>query len=241
MTETLPFHPTLRSEYDPAVLDHAQRSQRAQRLHAALCDAGLWQADAHVLDVGCGSGLLLSALGHDVRQRIGCDLRRELYVQVKSRVDDVHFAQADGMHLPFPDCSFHCVICMAAVGEFPDWRAALSEMARCVMPGGVLYVTLSNSRVLLPLFRLLECLGHKVARSQWAYARASRRLVTERPAAGCGVSALAGWRYVHLTPYLVRSQWPWLGAVPLPVLDWLMRRLAPSFGHAWQRQEGNDL
>src|SRR5262249_35493750 len=60
--ETHPFE-TLRHEYDPEVLDSAQRTQRAQRLYAALCAAGLWRPRARLLDVGCGSGLLLAALG----------------------------------------------------------------------------------------------------------------------------------------------------------------------------------
>jgi SAM-dependent methyltransferase len=241
MTETYVFQATLRSEYDPAVLDGAQRAQLAQRLHMALCDAGLWPAQARLLDVGCGSGLLLSALGHDVRQRIGCDLRRELYVQVRPHVAQVAFAQADGLHLPFPDACFDLVTCMAVMGEFPDWPAALHEMARCVAPGGVLYVTITHGRLLLPLFGWLERLGYRVAHSQWDYARASLRPVAGRPEAGFGVAALAGWRYVHLTPHLARSQWPWLHALPYAVLDRVLRRCAPSFGHAWQRQESNAL
>ena len=58
-----------------AVLDRSQRIKRAWRLHAALHTAGLWKADARLLDIGCGSGWLLAALGDDVRQRVGCDLR----------------------------------------------------------------------------------------------------------------------------------------------------------------------
>ena len=73
MIETYPFE-TLRHEYDPEVLDSSQRTQRAQRLYAALCAAGLWRPQARLLDVGCGSGLLLAALGKEPRQRIGCDV-----------------------------------------------------------------------------------------------------------------------------------------------------------------------
>ena len=240
MAESAPFRETLRSEYDPAVLDRVQRAQRARRVHAALCAAGLWRTEPCLLDVGCGSGLLLAALGDDVRQRVGCDLRREIYMQARSQVDGVLFVQADGMRLPFPEGRFDVVLCLAVMGEFSDWRAALSEMARCVAPGGVLYVTVTNSRFLLRLFRLAECLGYKVARSQWAYAQASMRLAAWEPQLGFGVPSLAGWHYVHLTPYLICSQWPWLRAVPLPLLDWLARRLAPSFGYAWRRTSGQE-
>lgn len=124
MIETCPFPDALRHEYDAAVLDRSGRIKRAWRLHAALRTVGLWRADARLLDIGCGSGLLLAALGDNVRQRIGCDLRGELYVQVREQVPNVLFAQADGMQLPFPDDSFDLVTCLAVIGEFVDWRGA---------------------------------------------------------------------------------------------------------------------
>ena len=235
MIETRPFPEALRHEYDAAVLDHSQRIQRAWRLHAALCAADLWRADARLLDVGCGSGLLLAALGDDVRQRIGCDLRRDLYVQVREQVQNVLFAQADGMQLPFPDSSFDFVTCLAVIEEFSDWQGVLQEMARCVAPGGVLCVTVTNGKLLTSLYRFVTRVGIRVRASWWEYSLSSLRLAAGRPEAGFGVPALAAWRYIHLTPHLARSQWPWLRLLPFLLVDWCMRRFAPSFGFAWQR------
>ena len=235
MTEACLFPDALRQEYDPAVLDRSQRIQRARRLHAALRSAGLWRGDAHLLDIGCGAGLLLAALGDDVRQRVGCDLRRDLYVRVREHVQNVLFAQADGMHLPFPDSSFDCVTCLAVMGEFVDWQGALQEMARCVAPGGVLCVTVTNGKLLTSLYTCVTRFGIRVRPSAWEYSRSSLRLAAGRPEEGFAMLTLAAWRYTHLTPYLARSQWRWLRLLPRPVLDWLTRRFAPSFGFAWQR------
>ncbi len=44
--------------------------------------------------------------------------------------------------LPFPDASFDAVTCLEALEFLPDPRAALSEMARVLRPGGVLLVSL---------------------------------------------------------------------------------------------------
>jgi SAM-dependent methyltransferase len=230
-----PFPDALRHEYDAAVLDRSRRIKRAWRLHAALHTAGLWKADARLLDIGCGSGWLLAALGDDVRQRVGCDLRGDLYIQVRDQVHNILFAQADGMRLPFPDDSFDLVTCLAVIGEFSDWRGALQEMARCVTPGGLLYVTVTNGKLLIPLYRFVTRLGIGVRPSWWEYGLSSLRLAAERPEDGFGVPTLTAWRYIHLTPYLARSQWPWLRALPFPLVDRGMRRFAPSFGFAWQR------
>jgi ubiquinone/menaquinone biosynthesis C-methylase UbiE len=225
----------LRHEYDPEVLDCAQRTQRAQRLYAALCAAGLWRPQARLLDVGCGSGLLLAALGGDTRQRIGCDVRQSLYVHTREQVGCVLFTQADAICLPFPDGTFDLVTCLAVIEELTDWRGALQEMARCVAPGGVLYVTVTNGRLLTPLYTWVERLGVHVRASAWAYSVSSLRLTEAEPEAGFSVPALATWRYIHLTPYLARSQWAWLRLLPWPYLNWCMHYFAPSLGFAWQR------
>jgi ubiquinone/menaquinone biosynthesis C-methylase UbiE len=156
-------------------------------------------------------------------------------MQARRQATGVLFTQADGMQLPFPDGYFHFVMCRAMIEELPDWRVGLSEMARCVAPGGILYLTVTHSQLLLPLYRLAELLGCTIRHNRWAYARSSRGLSNLRPREGFGIPSLAAWHYVHITPYLARSQWPWLRLLPGPVLDWLMRQCAPSFGHAWQR------
>jgi len=168
-------------------------------------------------------------------QCIGCDIYVDAFLDTTPRPEDIFFIQADGTQLPFADGYFDLVMALAVIGEFPDWRAALREMARCVAPGGMLYVTVTNSRILLPLYRLAERLGYQVRRTWWEYARLSMRLAESRPEDGFSVPTLAGWCYIHLTPYLICSQWPWLRLLPRPVLDWLTRRFAPSFGFAWQR------
>jgi len=225
----------LRHEYDSEVLDCSQRTQRAQRLYAALCAAGLWRPQARLLDVGCGSGLLLAALGRDTRQRIGCDVRQSLYVQTREQGSSVLFTQADAICLPFLDGAFDLVTCLAVIEELTDWRGALQEMARCVAPGGVLYVTVTNGRLLTPLYTWVERLGMHVRASAWAYSVSSLRLTEAEPEAGFSVPALATWRYIHLTPYLARSQWSWLRLLPWPYLNWCMHYFAPSLGFAWQR------
>jgi ubiquinone/menaquinone biosynthesis C-methylase UbiE len=234
MIETYPFE-KLRHEYDSLVLDRVQRIQRAQRLYAALCAAGLWRPAARLLDVGCGSGLLLAALGRDTQQRVGCDVRRSLYIHTREQVGSVLFTQADATYLPFPDGAFDLVTCLAVIEECMDWRGALQEMARCVAPGGILYVTVTNGRFLTPLYTLIERLGWRVRASAWAYSVSSLRLTEAQSKAGLSVPALATWRYIHLTPYLARSQWSWLRLLPLSYLNWCMRSFAPSLGFAWQR------
>ncbi|HXQ23441.1 MAG TPA: methyltransferase domain-containing protein [Candidatus Acidoferrales bacterium] len=235
MTERTLLSEAHRGEYYHQLIDRRERAALARRHQNALRLAGVWQPPTRILDVGCGSGLLLSTLSPPSAVRVGCDIFVDAFRDGGLRPDDVLFVQADGTRLPFADGSFDLVICLAVIGEFPDWRAALAEMTRAVAPGGVLYVTLANSRLLLPSYRLVERFGGRVRQTWWEYARACQRLSTDRASAGFGVPALAGWRYVDVTPYLARSHWSWVRVVPLSLLRAALSRLAPSFGFAWQR------
>jgi len=48
----------------------------------------------------------------------------------------VRFARGDAERLPFDDASFDAVLCECAFCTFPDKRAAASEFARVLRPGG---------------------------------------------------------------------------------------------------------
>jgi ubiquinone/menaquinone biosynthesis C-methylase UbiE len=48
----------------------------------------------------------------------------------------VKFVEGDAEHLDFPDAGFDAVICECAFCTFPDKRAAASEFARVLRPGG---------------------------------------------------------------------------------------------------------
>ena len=230
--ERAPFATSLRAEYDPHLLDHDQRRQHGEYVSLALRAAGVWPDRPRILDVGCGSGLLLSALGADARWRVGCDVRRNLYLQAGA--PQVTFVQGSAGNLPFKDASFDLVICLAVIGEVPEWRAALDDMARCIAPGGVLYVTVANSRFLLPLYRVAKRLGRAVPESFIAYAQACARIVG-RPEEGFGAPSLRLWKSTDVTPYLATTRLGLAAALP----SWLIRpvasRLAPSLGCAWRR------
>ena len=222
-------------EYFSHLVDPIERASRAQRHQQALRLAGCWQPPAKILDVGCGAGLLLAALRPPGAQGIGCDIYSDAFLVTMPRPTGIGFVQADGTQLPFAVGCFDLILSLAVIGEFPESRAALQELARCVAPGGLLYITVTNARLLLPLYRLAERTGCQIRQACWEYARLSLRLGEACPEDGFRVPGLAGWRYLHLTPYLLRSQWSWCCLLPLSYLDWLTRRFAPSFGFAWQR------
>jgi len=84
-----------------------------------------------VLDVGCGSSRILGLLPEG---SVGLDiLSRKLRY---SRRFDVPLVQASGLHLPFPDASFSCVLSSQVIEHVPKDSPMIDELCRVLKPGG---------------------------------------------------------------------------------------------------------
>lgn len=121
----------LAADYDDRAYDSRiwlQRYwQRSRYRHVTELIAG----EGPVLDVGCGSSRIISALppgsvGVDVLQR---KLR---YARRFGR----SLARASGFSLPFADRSFPCVLCSQVIEHVPKDSPILAELDRVLAPGG---------------------------------------------------------------------------------------------------------
>lgn len=101
-----------------------------------------WTGDGrcHVLDVGCGTGvvsLLLAELGHDV---VGVDFAPEMlgHARAKARGTDysIEFLRGDAEALPLPDGSVDVLAARHLVWTLPNPTDAIQEWQRVVEPGG---------------------------------------------------------------------------------------------------------
>ncbi|MBK6513742.1 MAG: class I SAM-dependent methyltransferase [Polyangiaceae bacterium] len=87
-----------------------------------------------VLEVGCGTGLLLARFAEFARAAKGIDLSEGMLAKAKARGLDVQVASAT--ELPFADDSFDVACSFKVLAHIPPIQQALSEMARVVRPGG---------------------------------------------------------------------------------------------------------
>jgi ubiquinone/menaquinone biosynthesis C-methylase UbiE len=104
-------------------------------------DAAQVCADARILDVACGPGIVVEAIAPGAREVVGCDLTPAMLDKARQRVATAgiahaHFVPARAEALPFPDAAFDAVVSRSAVHHFPDPAAAFREMARVVRRGG---------------------------------------------------------------------------------------------------------
>jgi SAM-dependent methyltransferase len=150
------------------------------------------------------------------------------------------FVQAEASQLPFSEGSFDMVTCLSVIEELPDYKTAITDMTRCIAPGGLLCITLTNGPLLKKIYAIAEFVGARIRESWWAYARASSPIVADWPERGFNIPALTGWRYVHLTPSVIRGTFPFSGVLPFAVLNAISYRLSPTHVHIWIKPLENE-
>ncbi len=91
--------------------------------------------DERLLDVACGTGELVRALGVDRAQVVGCDISLGMLLRARDKVAG-RWVQADASRLPLPDASFDRVACVNSFHYFPSPSAAVRELRRVVRPAG---------------------------------------------------------------------------------------------------------
>jgi ubiquinone/menaquinone biosynthesis C-methylase UbiE len=91
-------------------------------------------AGRDVLEVGCGTGLVLKRIAQFARSAKGLDLSPGMLARARARGLDVQLGSAT--ELPFEDATFDVACSFKVLAHIPDIRAVLAEMARVVRPGG---------------------------------------------------------------------------------------------------------
>ena len=99
-----------------------------------LTRAGL-QAAERVLEVGCGTGVLLEGLACPAALH-GLDMDAGRLSEAQAHAPAAHLACGDALHLPYPRQTFDLVFCHFLLLWVSDPLQALLEMKRVTRPGG---------------------------------------------------------------------------------------------------------
>jgi len=98
--------------------------------------AGLGDADL-VLDVGCGTGVLMGEISQEARTRqIGIDINLQYLQFAKSHLPGTDFTAANALHLPFESGTFACSFCHFVLMWITEPIDMIHQMKRVTKPGG---------------------------------------------------------------------------------------------------------
>jgi len=101
-----------------------------------------------VLDVGCGYGFLLEALEKAGYEAHGVEVSAHAAEQARRRTRGQVVQQGAEEPFPFPEGHFAAVMLLDVIEHLAGYPAALASCARCLRPGGKLFVITLNAHSL---------------------------------------------------------------------------------------------
>jgi len=107
-----------------------------------------------VLEVGCGTGLILHRVEEFARRGVGIDLSGGMLEKAVGR--GLAVAQASATELPIATASVDVAYSFKVLAHIPDIQGALREMARVVRPGGHVIAEFYNARSVRRLVKALK-------------------------------------------------------------------------------------
>ena len=202
-----------RQYYDD--FSHSYERERGHGYHQMIDDLELqvtvpYARGARVLELGCGTGLILERVAEVADKAVGIDLSEGMAKHARERGLDVHIGSV--CDLPFDDDEFDLTYSFKVLAHVPDIGAALREAARVTRPRGHLLLEFYNPWS-------LRYLGKKVAGplpiaddrteadipTRWDSARAIEKLLPPN------VELVDYYGVRVLTPLASAHRIPWVG------------------------------
>jgi ubiquinone/menaquinone biosynthesis C-methylase UbiE len=155
---------SIRDYYDEfaARYEDQRRTRKPDGYHALIDDLEIdfalrFAADGDLLEVGCGTGLILEQLAPHCRTARGVDLSPGMLEPARARGLDVQVGSATD--LPFDDDTFDVVCSFKVLAHVPAIETAIREMLRVTRPGGYVLAELYNPLSLRALAKRLGPAG----------------------------------------------------------------------------------
>lgn len=177
--------------------------------HAALAWLRL-EPGQRVLDLGCGTGPLLTLFAEVGASAVGLDYSRAALAVARSAAASPWLVRGAASSLPFADGCFHRIAALGVLGWLSrrDLTAAVAECARVLRPDGVLLICTGRllNAVGSLLLRLRGRCGGPAGATSSLHARATwRRLLAAHGFAVVDwvawTAAPRGWRTPLLRPF----------------------------------------
>lgn len=118
-----------------------------------LDQRGLSEESLDVADIGCAAGTQSMIWARDGHRVQGIDINETLVEIATERAKEdgleIEYLLGSAEALPWADASFDVCLVPELLEHVPNWSTCLSELARILRPGGILF--LSTNNVLCPV------------------------------------------------------------------------------------------
>ncbi|MDQ2865170.1 MAG: class I SAM-dependent methyltransferase [Candidatus Eremiobacteraeota bacterium] len=123
------------------------RPENRTKVRRVLQQLSTRVGNGKLLDVGCGTGFIIS-LAQDLFSHIdGIDVTKAMLERVDTSSQNVALHEGYAEDLPFEDAAFDMVSSYAFMHHVHDHRAILREVARVLRGGGLFYIDLEPNKL----------------------------------------------------------------------------------------------
>lgn len=160
-----------------------------------------------VLEVGCGTGLLLRRIAEFASATQGVDLSPGMLEKARER--GLNVVEGSATELPFADASFDVTCSFKVLAHVREIRTALTEMARVTRPGGHVIAEFYNPFSLRGLVKRFGPAGRVAqgTREHQVYTRFDSPLqVRAMVPAGTRIVAARGVRIATPTAHVMKTR-----------------------------------
>lgn len=184
------------------VYDSTYYGKHAQKLYDTVLDKVKNFNCKKVLDVGCGTGTILSRLSQNENLTLaGVDLSGEMLNIARQKLNEkVELKIGDSEQLPWRNNSFEAIICTDSFHHYPEPEKVLSEMVRVLGPNG--YLIIGDPWMISP-FRQISNLTLKYSKDGdykiYSKAEISKLLLKS------GFNSIS-WKKVNNSSFIVTAQ-----------------------------------
>lgn len=121
------------------------------------------ESGEHILDLGCGTGRLVSEIAKTGANVVGVDIDSSMIQRARQAYPGLEFHVADGASFTYPR-SFDAVFSNAAIHWMKDTEGLMDTLGKILKPGGRLIVELGGKGNIVAIIRAvdqaLESVGH---------------------------------------------------------------------------------
>ncbi len=119
--------------------------------------------NSEVLEVGCGTGLILKEITKKTKKAVGIDLSENMLLKAKERNLEVY--KSDAQNMPFEDNSFNVVYSFKVLAHIENIEETLKEIKRVLKPNGIAILEFYNKysmRTLIKKFKPSNKISQKI-------------------------------------------------------------------------------
>lgn len=146
-----------RYERDPRVYTGVMHSNCARRLEWLKKRYGIPKGSSGVLNLGCGTGILMDKTREIFGFTVGMDISLNMLKQAKRYTDSL--IQGDALRIPLKSESLNLVFCIALLHHIYDLESFFRSIYRVLKPGGIFYSDYDPNRRFFQIIKRIPFLS----------------------------------------------------------------------------------